>query len=103
MAESSGGEADPDVLRLREKAKKSTLKTFLSMLDDPEIKQMLDKIFVNRGLKMSVYLGFFLVGLFNLISTLNQIFQIGVAGNMVLSATLLTVGSLYIIKEQRKK
>jgi len=80
---------DPDLARLQAKTAKGALNILIR------------KAFIKQSVEMSIFLGFFVVGLFTLFNALKSIYNIGVVGDVAVGVILILVGLVYVVGSLR--
>ena len=92
---------DPELARLQAKTAKGALNILEALFQQPEFRKLIRKAFIRQSVEMSIFLGFFVVGLFTLFNALKSIYNIGVVGDVAISVILILVGLVYVVRSLR--
>ena len=92
---------DPELARLRAKTAKGALNVVEALLQQPELRKLILKLFAKESVKMSLFLGFFIVGLFTVFNALKSILCVGVVGDVAIGIILIFVGLIYVVRSLR--
>jgi len=87
--------------RLKRKTASGALNILKALFDNPEFGRAIRKAFIKHSVVMALFLSFMVVGLFMILDAVKSIYNIGVAGNLVIGVTLISVGATYIIRSLR--
>ena len=92
---------DPELARLRQKSARGALNILEALFQQPEFRKLIRKAFIKQSVEMSIFLGFFVVGLFTLFNALKSIYNIGVVGDVAVGVILILVGLVYVVRSLR--
>ena len=99
MAEDERGESDPELNRLKRKARQGAVNLLESILDDPKIRKIIHRAFVRESIKMGFTMSFLVTGFILLFNTLKELTHVN---DITLAIILLTAGIALLLREIRK-
>lgn len=92
---------DPEVARVMEKANAGTINVINKILNQPEIQKILKENITKQTFTSGLFMSFFLLGFIMLFQAAKTVIGFGWQGDVIISITLICIGSAYMLKGLR--